>query len=274
MRVVLPEWLLLLDPSLRALVLRHEEEHRRARDPFVVVGAAILVALVPWNVALWWQRRRLRLAIEVDCDGRVLSVHPRTEHYGLLLLAIAQRQSQSALVAALTEHTTDLEWRINAMRTDLDRFPRLAAVGLLSLAAAAIALACSADAPYPIRATAPAADSKSTVAAEGGEQYVRFQVDRGAVPIPGNSTPRYPDSLRVAGREGEVLMQFVVDQSGSVEIGTVKVLRSTDPQFSAAVTHALPTFRFQPAAVQGQAVRQLVQMPFVFSLRKRAGKAK
>src|SRR5262249_58279568 len=30
------------------------------------------VGALPWNVALWWQRSRLRLAVEMDCDARVL----------------------------------------------------------------------------------------------------------------------------------------------------------------------------------------------------------
>ena len=31
------------------------------------------VVLMPWNLPLWWQWRRLRFAIEVDCDARVLA---------------------------------------------------------------------------------------------------------------------------------------------------------------------------------------------------------
>jgi hypothetical protein len=38
-----------------------------------VLGVALLVAvLVPWNLPVWRQLRRLRLAMEVDCDARVL----------------------------------------------------------------------------------------------------------------------------------------------------------------------------------------------------------
>jgi beta-lactamase regulating signal transducer with metallopeptidase domain len=71
MDVVLPEWILTLDAPLRAIVLKHEEEHRSARDPYLLFGAAVAVALMPWNVALWLQAKRLRLAIELDCDASV-----------------------------------------------------------------------------------------------------------------------------------------------------------------------------------------------------------
>jgi beta-lactamase regulating signal transducer with metallopeptidase domain len=115
MDVVLPEWILSLDEPLRAIVLRHEEEHRSARDPYLLFGAALAVALMPWNVALWFQARRLRLAIELDCDARVLRTHPSTERYGLLMLTIAQRRSVAPTLFApmLSEPTTQLERRIH-----------------------------------------------------------------------------------------------------------------------------------------------------------------
>ena len=117
MDVVLPEWILSLDQPLRAIVLRHEEEHRRARDPMLLFGAELLWALMPWNLPLWFQSRRLRLAIEMDCDARVLRAHPSTERYGLLMLTIAQRRSASPLLAtALSEPATQLERRFIAMR--------------------------------------------------------------------------------------------------------------------------------------------------------------
>ncbi|MEO6877952.1 MAG: hypothetical protein ABI205_05685, partial [Gemmatimonadaceae bacterium] len=53
MDVVVPEWIMTLDAPLRAIVLRHEEEHRTARDPHLLFFAAIGVALMPWNVPLW-----------------------------------------------------------------------------------------------------------------------------------------------------------------------------------------------------------------------------
>lgn len=72
-RVVLPEWALGLTPEQRELMLVHEEQHLRARDPWLLVGGVIAIMLAPWNVALWWQWRRLRLAVEMDCDARVLA---------------------------------------------------------------------------------------------------------------------------------------------------------------------------------------------------------
>jgi TonB family protein len=89
-----------------------------------------------------------------------------------------------------------------------------------------------------------------------------------ARPRPGNAAPRYPDALRSAGMEGEVVLQFVVNADGLADMETLKVLKSTDPQFVDAVKVALPQMRFYPAEVNGRAVRQLTQMPFQFTLSK------
>ena len=57
-----------------ALMLRHEREHLAARDGQLLIAAQIALIAMPWNVALWWQVLRLRVAIEMDCDARVLRV--------------------------------------------------------------------------------------------------------------------------------------------------------------------------------------------------------
>src|SRR5262249_30863755 len=54
-RIVVPRWLLERPLLIRALVLEHELEHVRARDPLLLLLALVLVALVPWNLPLWWQ---------------------------------------------------------------------------------------------------------------------------------------------------------------------------------------------------------------------------
>ncbi len=48
-RFLVPQWLLDLDEPLRELVMLHEREHLRARDPQLTLLVAIAVALMPWN---------------------------------------------------------------------------------------------------------------------------------------------------------------------------------------------------------------------------------
>ena len=80
--------------------------------------------------------------------------------------------------------------------------------------------------------------------------------------------PRYPQLLRDAGVEGATLVRFVVDTLGRVEQGTVKVVESTHPAFALAVQAVLPQMRFSPARVGERKVRQLVEFPLQFRLRR------
>jgi protein TonB len=79
--------------------------------------------------------------------------------------------------------------------------------------------------------------------------------------------PRYPESLRSAGIDGRVLVEFAVDTAGRVDLATVKILSSTHDLFSRAVRDALPAMRFRPAEVGGKHVTALAQMPFEFRIR-------
>lgn len=103
---------------------------------------------------------------------------------------------------------------------------------------------------------------------DGSQTYFEFQVEKQVAPASGNPQPRYPDMLRSANVEGEVIAQFVVDQSGKADMSTFKVLKSSHDLFTAAVKNVLPNMRFLAAEVGGSKVKQLVQMPFVFSLNR------
>lgn len=92
------------------------------------------------------------------------------------------------------------------------------------------------------------------------------QVEKQVSLISGSASPRYPEVLRMAGVEGQVVARFVIDEAGRVEESTVKLVRSDNPLFDEAVRSALARMRFAPAEIAGRKVRQLVEMPFVFAL--------
>jgi protein TonB len=100
------------------------------------------------------------------------------------------------------------------------------------------------------------------------QAYFEFQVEKQVAPHAGNPGPRYPDMLRSANVEGEVLAQFVVDTTGRADMGTFKVLKSSHDLFTNAVRSTLPNMRFYAAEIGGRKVKQLVQMPFQFTLTK------
>jgi len=268
MEIVLPEWIVALDMHLRAMVLRHEDEHRRARDPYLLFAAAVLVALMPWNLALWFQARRLRLAIELDCDARVLRAHPSAERYGLLMMTIAQRRSVAPTLFApmLTEPATQLERRIIAMSTTTRRVARATLYGGMA-AGVALLFACSLRSDS---ITNPGSPNTTRTAGQpqrvhDSTTYFEFQVEKQAQALPGNLAPRYPEMLRTAQLDGDVIAQFVVDTTGRADMQTLKIIRSTHDLFTAAVRTALAEWKFEAAQVGGKKVKQLIQLPFEFS---------
>jgi bla regulator protein BlaR1 len=115
-RVVVPAWLLRSDATRQHMALLHEREHARARDHWLLALAPLLAIVFPWNLALWWQLRRLRLAIELDCDRRVLAHGVQRRAYGTMLLEIAAG-THMARVAALAEPRSLLSHRIAALVT-------------------------------------------------------------------------------------------------------------------------------------------------------------
>jgi TonB family protein len=263
-RIVVPEWVLSLDSDSLATVIRHEREHKVARDGWLIIAGSVAAALMPWNPAVWLMRSRLRLAVEMDCDARVLASEPRVDRYGSLLLAIAQRPRFVAdLAATLTESTSDLERRIDAMTAHPPKHPRRRAMLSAAAGVVAIALACSMPAPDMV---APRAADPLAKPLAAGDVLFDFQVEKPVSANPANMPPRYPEQLRAANIGGSVIGKFVVDTTGHADMRTFEVIKSDHEQFTVAVREALPDMRFNPARVGGRVVKQLVQMPFTFSL--------
>ena len=133
--------------------------------------------------------------------------------------------------------------------------------------AATVVLAMTPRAPAAGSALPEATSADTSPPSTGGDQpYFEFQVEKQAAPYADNPRPSYPDMLKSANVQGEVLAQFVVDVNGRVEMNTFKVLKSTHDLFTSSVKAALSSWRFYPAEVGGRRVKQLVQMPFVFGL--------
>lgn len=94
------------------------------------------------------------------------------------------------------------------------------------------------------------------------------EVERQASLVRGSAPPEYPEVLRRSGVEGTVVATFIVGVDGRAETDSVRFARSDNALFDDAVRTALKRMRFVPAEVAGRKVRQLVQMPFVFTLAK------
>ena len=166
--IVIPRWVVRLGNAVGATVVRHEREHARARDHLTLLYGGIAVALMPWNPAVWWMFLRLRTAVEVDCDRRVLTSGVSPAEYGDLLLDIgARRSGRTCFALAMASSGSMLERRLKAMRNQ-EAKARRSVLALLGCAAlAAVAIACGVPAPTGI---APAVNAALAEPVEAGEE--------------------------------------------------------------------------------------------------------
>lgn len=379
-QILIPRWVLELDQSERQLIVAHEQEHLRSRDPALLAFGALAVGFTPWNPFVWYMLRRLGQAIELDCDRRVLAERPDLRAYARLLLSVASRRQTTLIpLAGLAASTSSLEQRFRSMTIYSTRNRGYRWVS--ALAVVALLLVATAMIPRPVRGTqqganpllrqdreratgrvkvmsasrvstyriyaaggsfsdaresprartdtltrsvrgipfsggdlfnidvtngdihfvsndtssiqieaamsgaSPAlwlsATGRHIVIAQGGAgvhgpgaprsaeadttAFFEFQVDEPVV-LRESVKPTYPAVLKTSGISGEVWAQFVVDETGRVDMRTFKSLKSPDPQFTAAVKAVLPRWRLDPAIRHGKKVRQVVQQAFIFGL--------
>lgn len=78
---------------------------------------------------------------------------------------------------------------------------------------------------------------------------------------------RYPDVLRQAGIEGQVMVETVLDTLGRAEQGRTRVVSSAHALFDAEAISVVLGSRYRPARVAGRAVRVRVQVPVNFQIR-------
>ena len=165
-RIIVPRWLLGETAPTRSAVLTHESEHLRAHDAYLLLAGWLLIALTPWNLPLWWLWRRLRLAIEVDCDARVVRRGLPPASYGEQLLAIATRVPASPRPAiGLFERRSQLARRIRILVSPSRHWWRWAALPLYAFTALAALAAGTFPAP-PIDAALGAGNQSRQTAHE------------------------------------------------------------------------------------------------------------
>ena len=175
-RVVVPSWVLRLDPAARDAIVRHEEEHARARDHLTLLCGGLVTALFPWSPAIWWMCRRLRAAVEMDCDERVVASGIGVADYGAVLLNAGTRSRRWWGFAPAMGHPRSLlERRLKTMSEKQRKLGTGRALVLAGVAAGALVAACDTPVPTELRdAIEEALD-------------VRARVDRAGTPSSGTA---------------------------------------------------------------------------------------
>lgn len=153
-RIAVPAWLLSRDHDEQRLVVQHEQSHIEARDPQLLIAACITAILLPWNAAVWFMLSRLRLAIELDCDARVLARGISARRYGELLIDLSAQPSllgnparMPISATAFSYRASHLERRLRTMTARSTRFLFLRRASVATLGGAALLAACRAELP-------------------------------------------------------------------------------------------------------------------------------
>jgi bla regulator protein blaR1 len=160
--IVVPEWLVSASLDTQHHVIAHECAHVHARDSALLALSMLPILLAPWNPLLWWHARRLRMAIEVDCDRRVLIHGIDMKSYAEVLMQFGLRSGSSlGAMASMSESPSTLERRITLMAQPKVVRWTISSIALAVLAIGTLAAATSVV-PPPLRLTGATPNSKAT----------------------------------------------------------------------------------------------------------------
>lgn len=266
-RILLPQWILGLDEDDRELIWQHECEHVRAGDNRVLAAALLLLIAVPWILSLWWQFHRLRVAVEIDCDRRVVSTYGDWKRYGELLIRVAEG-STLLPVAPFARRSGPLERRIRSLvpRPPKHRTLRTAgaAVAIPLLLVGWLALPVPAEGENWSLMPLPPAVVRQTLTpppTEYEDHHRLLNADelRRAV------QRRYPESLREQGTEGRVGLLIHVTASGTVD--QVRIDQpSAHPEFNRVAKELGFVPRYRPPRRRGSPVDTWLFLRIEFQL--------
>ena len=200
-KVVVPAWVLRLERRARAVIIRHEAEHARTGDHLSLLYAGLIVAALPWSPATWWMARRLRSAVEMDCDQRILRSGVAPEDYGDVLLDAGTRSwSRWTLIPAMTQPKSLLERRLRTMNEKRTKLNAAQALLLAALAAGALIVACDTPVPTQVQdALIEAMDEEAIVRTEAEIEQRAEQLLRARALSMDDAPLIYIDGVRVDG---------------------------------------------------------------------------
>jgi beta-lactamase regulating signal transducer with metallopeptidase domain len=199
--IVVPSWTLTLDDAEQRLVVAHELEHASSGDPLLALVGVFAVVAMPWNPALWWQLSRLRLAIELDCDARVVGRRrDGALAYGQLLVSVGERaRATRHPVLAMSRSRSALAKRFDALLVRSSVRPRrilgLAALGVGIMASIAFLPPPNVNAVLAAMRAEPAASRILADAAKGGTYKATFS-QSAAQPLAAPTSPASDSSTR------------------------------------------------------------------------------
>lgn len=263
-------------------IVDHETTHVRQFHSYDIMLYELALVAMWWNPFVWLMRSAMKLNLEYIADGAPNYNREEKKEYQYFLL----RQSTNAASTALVNNfnISPLKKRITMMnkkRTSI----LSAAKFLLALPLAAMLLFLNAQ---PTQAMQTPEDNPATIeqtVATPIEQVVATASSPDKVydfvetmpKYPGGDQAlmqflsdniKYPEDAAKAGKEGRVVVRFVVKKDGSV--GDVEVMQSAYPSLdneAMRVVKLMP--KWTPGTHDGKAVDVNYRVPIVFNLPKK-----
>ena len=232
----------------QALVLEHENIHRKHHDHLWNMSALIIAIVFWFNPLVWLALKSFRINQELACDHAVLKDKTDNEKltYAKALVQCAEHGSNAqhftrGLYPTFGEKRTMIK-RLNAIKQPM-RNNKVLAAGVLSVAALLTINTALANAPV--------AETKSEAKINEASPIKR---------VP----PTYPEKAAQENVEGFVVLSFDITETGATD--NVEIVKSVPAGvFDKSAKVALKQWEYKPRIQGGKGVRQtglLVQLDY------------
>jgi len=279
-----------LAPAELEALLRHEDRHRRRRDPLRLLLGRVAAVVFWFYPPLRWLLTRLHECSEYACDEAALEAGLRTEDYLRALARAIRRGLDPAppVAAAASGGPRLLRRRLARLRRKERPTMKL---GRLILVAAAVVVGAAVfvpldlvaeDAPPPPPPPPPAEVPERVPPAEPSPPAEPTPPARETEPVPpaepGEETlveppriikmvePKYPEKARQARVEGVVKIMVVVNVDGTVAKAVPVMEIEGYPELTKAAVKALQQCEFAPGTVDGEATKMKTKVKMEFEL--------
>ena len=269
-------------------ILAHEQTHARQIHSLDVVMAELACALCWFNPFAWLWKREIRQNLEYLADQSVLAEGHDRRTYQYHLLGLAYHKAAATIYNNF--NVLPLKKRIRMMNKQRSKSIGQLKYLLFVPVAALLAAACAGNQKqdtaeggamdevavvgYAVDSVEKQPAANMDVTAENliqGEVYDMVEV---APQFPGGTKElmawlgkniRYPVAAQEAGKQGRVVLQFVITKEGKV--ADIKIMRGVSPELdeeAVRVVKAMPAWT--PGKQDGQAVNVRYTLPVTFKL--------
>ena len=270
----------------RDMILAHERAHIRLGHSWDLIFAQLCATMQWFNPAAWLLKRELEAIHEYEADSATLRQGFDARQYQLRLFEAAAGVKYSSFTNNFTNCSTKKRI-IMMMKKQTSPWALLKALYVLPVAFAAVAvISCTSpkekktgdnqevvlqDQPASVGEVQVVAYAPTSKAEEQGEV---FQVVEEQPMFLGGMDElmkylqkeiKYPKEALEQGKQGRVIVQFVVNKDGSISNDTI--VRSVDPFLDAEALRIIRSMpNWTPGKQRGEPVRVRFTLPVTFRL--------